>query len=74
MDTLGAGDTFNAAFIYSQVKNMDWKKGLKFACLVAGFKISQKGFRNIGSFKDQALFALCETPGVNREDVRWKIW
>lgn len=50
VDTLGAGDTFNAAFIYSQVKKWDLKKGLEFACRVAGHKVGQKGFRGLGLF------------------------
>ena len=62
VDTLGAGDTFNAAFIYSQVKKIDWKKGLQFACLIAGCKIGQKGFQGIEKFKDEALVSLYETP------------
>lgn len=60
VDTLGAGDTFNAAFIYSQVNHWDWKKGLEFACLVAGGKVGQKGFRGVGQLK-QTLSGLFET-------------
>lgn len=58
VDTLGAGDTFNAAFIYSQANEWDWKKGLEFACRVAGSKIGQKGFLGIKQFKHptEALF------------------
>lgn len=57
VDTLGAGDTFNAAFIYSQVFDWDWKKGLEFACLVAGCKIGQTGFKGLGEFT-QSLTGL----------------
>ena len=61
VDTLGAGDTFNAAFIYSQCKGMHWKEGLKFACLIAGFKVGQKGYCGIGHFKATLLNTLFET-------------
>ncbi len=55
VDTLGAGDTFNATFIYSQIKGMDWKRGLEFACLIAGYKVGTKGFVGIGHFKEKLL-------------------
>lgn len=61
VDTLGAGDTFNAAFIYSQVNRWDWRKGLEFACLVAGSKVGQKGFQELGRFK-RTLPGLFEYP------------
>lgn len=56
VDTLGAGDTFNAAFIYSQIKLWDWKKGLEFACHIAGCKIGQRGFLGLKQFKQTFLF------------------
>lgn len=75
VDTLGAGDTFNAAFIYSQMKKIDWKRGLQFACLIAGFKIGQKGFQEIGNFKEGALAAsfsetLEASGGERQKDIR----
>jgi ketohexokinase len=56
IDTLGAGDTFNAAFIYGQINLWDWKKGLEFACHIAGCKIGLKGFLGLGQFKQTFLF------------------
>lgn len=60
-DTLGAGDTFNAAFIYSQVEGYDWQKSLSIACLVAGYKIGQKGFLDLGKLKNK-ISDLLEAP------------
>ena len=51
VDTLGAGDTFNAAFIYGRLNAMDVQKTLQFACYVAGHKVGQKGFQGIGAIK-----------------------
>lgn len=58
VDTLGAGDTFNAAFIYGRLGAMDVQKSLQFANFVAGCKVGQKGFRGIGAIKldYQSLF------------------
>jgi ketohexokinase len=52
IDTLGAGDTFNAAFICCQVKQMDVAQSLQTACRVAGYKIGSKGFKNIRSLSN----------------------
>ncbi|CAG0916043.1 unnamed protein product [Notodromas monacha] len=41
VDTLGAGDTFNAAFIYARRKNVGLERCLEFACRVAGAKCGQ---------------------------------
>ena len=67
VDTLGAGDTFNASFIYSQIEGMDWKKGLEFACLVAGCKVGQKGFQGIAEFK-QTLLDSGAYPGAHKDE------
>lgn len=70
VDTLGAGDTFNAAFLYSQIKGMDWKKGLEFACLVAGCKVGQKGFEGIAEFKETLLSSgAFQTTAKDRRDA-----
>lgn len=53
VDTLGAGDTFNAAFIYSQIKSLSLEKSLELSCRIAGFKIGQRGLRGIGKYKDK---------------------
>ena len=49
IDTIGAGDTFNAAIIHSQLSKMDWKESLEFACKVAGKKCGQIGFENLNT-------------------------
>jgi len=51
VDTLGAGDTFNAAFIHARINAMDLRQSLRWACYVAGRKVGQRGFRGIATFK-----------------------
>ena len=38
IDTLGAGDTFNAGIIHARVNGLDWDKALRFGCTIAGKK------------------------------------
>ena len=47
VDTLGAGDTFNAGIIHARLSDLDWQKTLSFACQLAGKKCGQIGFENL---------------------------
>ncbi|XP_006822189.1 ketohexokinase-like [Saccoglossus kowalevskii] len=47
IDTLGAGDTFNAGFIYSLVNKQTISEALTMGCKVAGKKCGQHGFGGI---------------------------
>jgi len=47
VDTLGAGDTFNAAIIHQRLTHEDWQTALNTACQLAGKKCSQYGLNNI---------------------------
>ena len=44
VETLGAGDTFNAGFIASLMRNQTLTESLKFACNLASVKCQQIGF------------------------------
>lgn len=58
VETLGAGDTLNAAFIYSQIKGLSLEKSLRLSCRVAGWKVGQRGFRGIEKSKDTLVSDL----------------
>ncbi|XP_013388517.1 ketohexokinase [Lingula anatina] len=47
IDTLGAGDTFNAAMIHALCKGAVLQSALTFACKVAGEKCGMKGFSGL---------------------------
>lgn len=51
VDTLGAGDTFNAATIYSLCCGNDIKDAITFGCRVAGTKCGLQGFWGLKDFK-----------------------
>lgn len=43
VDTLGAGDTFNAGVIHARVSGLDWDGALRFGCEIAGKKCGAMG-------------------------------
>lgn len=47
VDTLGAGDTFNAGLIHSLLNNNELQQALENACQLAGHKCGQQGFANL---------------------------
>ncbi|MFT7413463.1 MAG: ketohexokinase [Methylophagaceae bacterium] len=47
IDTLGAGDTFNAGLIHSLVNNSELQFALTYACRFAGHKCGQVGFNHL---------------------------
>lgn len=51
METLAAGDTFNAAFILSRSKGQSLNDALTFGCQVAGAKCGMKGIDGLDKFK-----------------------
>jgi ketohexokinase len=51
VDTLGAGDTFNASLIDSLIRGQDLAVALHEACWLAGQKCGQVGLENLSKFK-----------------------
>ena len=51
VDTLGAGDTFNAAVIHGCLDGLDCRATLARACRLAGEKCGQHGFDGLGRFR-----------------------
>ncbi len=47
VDTVGAGDVFNAAFIHTRLKGLSIETGLQFACKLAGAKCGRRGLEGI---------------------------
>jgi ketohexokinase len=47
MDTLGAGDTFNAGFIDARLRRLPLAESLRLACQLAGHKCSQYGLGHL---------------------------
>ena len=51
LDTLGAGDTFNAAVIGAQAGGLSLSRSVSLACKLAGLKV---GFRGFSPLKGEA--------------------
>eukprot|EP00088_Acartia_fossae_P023066 TRINITY_DN24131_c0_g1_i1.p1 TRINITY_DN24131_c0_g1~~TRINITY_DN24131_c0_g1_i1.p1 ORF type:complete len:322 (-),score=57.92 TRINITY_DN24131_c0_g1_i1:73-1011(-) len=51
VDTIGAGDTFNAAMIACSALNIPLQKSVTVACKVAGKKVGCHGFSNLGDIQ-----------------------
>lgn len=54
VDSLGAGDTFTAATIYSLNRQRNLKRAIEFACRVAGTKCGFYGYDKIGELFSHA--------------------
>lgn len=50
VDTLGAGDTFNAGLIHSLSEGKSLETALQFACNIAGAKCGMAGFEQLKHF------------------------
>ena len=50
LDTLGAGDTFNGAFIHAYGATRDLHGAVDFACKVAGCKVGSFGYDCLKNF------------------------
>jgi ketohexokinase len=53
IDTLGAGDAFNAGVIHGTLLGMTVPQSLEIACHLAGFKCGHEGFDAIAQFQEQ---------------------
>ena len=49
VDTLGAGDTFNAALIDARLRSADWPASLAHACRIAGAKCGREGLHGVAA-------------------------
>jgi ketohexokinase len=47
VDTVGAGDAFNAGLIHALLAGQEVDKALKYACRLAGKKVGQRGFAHL---------------------------
>lgn len=47
MDTLGAGDTFNAGVIHKLMRDVPLQETIVFGCRLAGLKCGREGFYNL---------------------------
>merc|ERR1712130_123892 len=61
LDTLGAGDTFNAAVIGCLSAKMGLASSVRTACQVAGLKVGMRGFKGLGE-QAKPLLAHLLTP------------
>ncbi len=47
VDTLGAGDTFNAGLLHARLRGLEWPQALKLAVRLASFKCGLRGFTGV---------------------------
>ncbi len=53
VDSIGAGDTFNAGFIHATLRGDNLYAALRYACYLAGNKCTLDGLDQLAAFKDQ---------------------
>lgn len=54
-DTVGAGDSFNAGFLYGYLNNWELKKALQLACVCGAFSTQKAGGTNAQPTLDEAM-------------------
>ncbi|MDM4958766.1 PfkB family carbohydrate kinase [Escherichia coli] len=64
IDTTGAGDTFNGAFVYSLIKNMPLIEALKFASATAAINITALGAKVICRHHRRLIFFFHNTTKI----------
>ncbi|MCO6413799.1 MAG: hypothetical protein J5I92_13755, partial [Thiogranum sp.] len=64
VDTLGAGDTFNAAMIDSRLRNAGFGESVRFACRIAGNKCGRRGLNGILATTGACLQSLCDVSSL----------
>eukprot|EP00493_Phyllostaurus_siculus_P003778 UN03793 len=71
-ETLGAGDTFNGAFLHAHVSGKPLKESLDFANMVAGYKIRHQGFACVSKLCKLSFTEVRRSmqPPVKRQRVR----
>ncbi|XP_045585474.1 ketohexokinase isoform X2 [Procambarus clarkii] len=68
IDTLGAGDTFNAATIFSLSSGRSLKDSITFGCRIAGLKVGVAGWEALRKFAMDGAFSLLEN-SVEKSNV-----
>ena len=48
MDTVGAGDVFNAGLVHALATGQPLEQALQYAVQLAGRKVQQQGFQSVG--------------------------
>jgi len=51
LNTIGAGDAFNAAFLKAQSMNLNLAESIRFACAAAAIKVSDSEFPSLPKIK-----------------------
>ena len=58
VDTVGAGDSFDAGFLYGYLNNWEWEKSLRLACICGALSTKQAGGTTGQPTLDEALAIL----------------